>query len=383
MKIMRLLVTGLGLFLLVFFDNLLAADSRKSSNNTVKDAFNSVKLSSSDIRYLTTYLDQFSTKLDAVQSYSISSGYDDTVLREILDYDLIGAAHKLYKSTKQKKYLNVAEKSSQYVIDTFIIPSNAVLAAYRIYLVEGLSNVSIEIQKTNPSLSSTTKNAVVNISRNATFVSLTNKTREYIQHPFFSREVANIILAKSFAYQLSSNTNKRSFIKDVSVYKNAMRNHFELWKQAQVNPSISWPNSFVAEDAEWTSKDVYVRPFMVALSLRSAVKYYSITKDTSLLNAGIDAILAIAKTTYTPHKGFRYTDRNLPAESLARKLSSDTRDDYVAGSLNSLVRNAILRASTVADPKRARLLKRLANTIKKDIGAAVPYTLKEVLQRQY
>lgn len=205
-------------------------------------------------------------------------------------------------------------------------------------------------------------------------------------HPSLSREVALIVLAKVEAAKLKGSNAAIGKDPALTPYIRAMNTHFDLWQGALEKPGSSkWPHTtFSGDELEYLSNDEYVRPFMVAISLHGAITLSNETNDVDLLNKGVDTLLMAYEKCLVPGEGLRYTDRDLPAESVARQKSGDVADDEVVTSLNLLVANVALEASkVVADaPRRDALLKLHANLTDITNGSDLD-SLKEAMQANW
>jgi hypothetical protein len=297
-------------------------------------------------------------------------GGDEGLLTGALDYDLVGSTLRLYAITKDEAHLKLATDVADFLKVTYIDPVKGRLPAYRIYAAEGYHNLSQLLRAEAPAKASGFAATLRLLSTGPAYAELNDRTERAILHPSMNREVALLLLAKAYALKAQGGGLTSSVEPSAAValtpYLNAMKSHLTLFTKSllsndKVKPLWGPEMRRLAEDPEnYLIGDEFVRPFMVAISARSAARVAEAIGEGSTVSLAADTLLAL-KRIYVTGRGLPYTDRLLPPESKARQLSSDTPDDSIVPSLNLLVANA---CETVASALRREVAAR--NTIKGD-----------------
>ena len=325
-------------------------------------------------------------------------GGDDGLLSGALDYDLIGSTLRLHSVTKDPEHLQMATEIADFLKVTYIDPTKGALPAYRIYAAEGYYTLSQLLREKAPGKAGEYAGTVKLLASYPGYAVLNARTERAIAHPSLSREVALLLVAKAYAHRgevggLPSGDHTPS-VTALAPLLNAMKNHLTLFTRSllsndKITPIWGPEMRRLAEDPEnYLIGDEFVRPFMVALSARSAVRIAETIGERSTLPLAADALLAL-KRLYVTGRGLPYTDRLLPPESKARQLSSDTPDDSIVPSLNLLIANTCENVATllqneseVRNTIKGNTLMQLASQLRADTRFS-DGTLKEAKQALY
>ena len=315
-------------------------------------------------------------------------GGDNGLISGALDYDLVGRSLQLYNATKDKSYLKLAVDAALFLRASYIEPNKGILPAYRIYCAEGFHSLTKVVEKSDPSVGRLLKRSVSQIASSAAYAQLNDRNRKAIFHPSLSREVALLLQAKILANDESGSATVGGGGKlPVEPFVSAMKNHFRLFirsLESKDKRKELWGAEMkrLGEDPEnYLLPEEFVRPFMVAISARSAAKFAQFTGDQELVNLAADTLLALS-SIYVQGKGLPYTDRNLPEQSRARQLSADVKDSEVVPALNHMVANACEAVGVHVDSKKKTALLSFAHRIRADLPLG-ELTLKEAKQANY
>ncbi len=359
----------------------------------------SERSTASKLILLEHHLDRYSASLDSfLKKHPLKStnwlekrfwdGGDDGLIAGALDYDLVGRALQLFEVTKNQSHFQLAKDTATFLHVSYIEPNKAILPAYRIYCVEGFHSLARALETSDPALSKILRDSVNQIATSAAYAQLNERNQKAIFHPSLSREVALLLLAKTLA---SGKTKADVASKDPALatapFVSAMKNQLRLFRTSLLSADKKkelWGAEMkrLGEDPEnYLFPEEFVRPFMVAISARSAAMYVSYRGDRELAGLAADALLALT-SIYVRGRGLPYTDRVLPAESRARQLSSDVADDEIVPALNHMVANACDAVGKVVDGEKSKELSDLAGRLRADTVLG-ELTLKEAKQANY